>query len=144
MVTYDLLLKKTDSMRWFYHRHRFGGRYRLTNAQHPLGGSHEMGPSAAAARCLQRAHTIRTHPGVSAALSAFFPFVVDIRTRARFLYSAPAKFHHPTLNRSEVIVRTNRQTDSVCLFVCLSVCLTNWQTNRRRWKHWPRYATPVG
>jgi len=35
-------------------------------------GSHEMGPSAAAARCLQRAHTIRMHSGVSAALNAFF------------------------------------------------------------------------
>jgi len=38
----------------------------------------------------------------------------QIRTRARFLYSASkviAKFHHPTFNRSEVIVRTNKQTD---------------------------------
>jgi len=57
-------------------------------------GSHEMGPSAAAARCLQRAHTMRTHPGLSAALSvsAFLSLVtltfdVDIRTRARFLYN---------------------------------------------------------
>jgi len=55
-------------------------------------GNHEMGPSAAAARCLQRAHTIRTHPGLSAALSALLSLVtltfvvdLDIRTRARFL-----------------------------------------------------------
>jgi len=44
-----------------------------------------------------------------------------IRTRARFLYSATNRqFLHPMFNRSEVIV------------------LTNWQTNRRRWKHPPR------
>jgi len=37
-----------------------------------------------------------------------------------------AKFHHPTLNRSEVIVHTSKQT--------------YWQTDRRRWKHPPRFA----
>jgi len=37
-----------------------------------------------------------------------------------------AKFHHPSLNHSEVIVLTNKQT--------------NWQTNRRRWKHTTRSA----
>jgi len=37
-----------------------------------------------------------------------------------------AKFHRPTFNRSEVIVLTNKQT--------------NWQTNRRRWKHPSRSA----
>ena len=36
------------------------------------------------------------------------------------------KFNHPTFSRSAVIVRTNT--------------LTNWQTNRRRWKHRPRFA----
>jgi len=35
-----------------------------------------------------------------------------------------AKFHHHIFNRSEAIMLTNRQT--------------NWQTNRRRWKHPPR------
>jgi len=60
-------LKTTvDSMRWFSHRRRTGGRHPKTPP-----GSYEMGQSAAAARCLQRAHTLRTHPGVSAALSAF-------------------------------------------------------------------------
>jgi len=33
-------------------------------------------------------------------------------------------FHHPMFNRSEVIVLTK----------------TNWQLNRRRWKHPPRSA----
>ena len=37
-----------------------------------------------------------------------------------------AKFHRPTFNRSEVIVLTK------------NFKLTNWQTNRRRWKHPPR------
>jgi len=37
-----------------------------------------------------------------------------------------AKFHHPTFNRSEIIVLTNK--------------LTNWQTNRLRLKHPPRSA----
>jgi len=43
-----------------------------------------------------------------------------------------AKLHHPTFNRSEVIVLTNK--------------LTNTQTNRRRWKTSTslRYAAPVG
>ena len=38
-----------------------------------------------------------------------------------------AKFHRPTFSHSEVTVRTNT--------------LTNWQTNRRGWKHTPRFAT---
>jgi len=37
-----------------------------------------------------------------------------------------AKFHHPTLNRLEVIVQTNKQTDK--------------ETNRRHWKHPPGFA----
>jgi len=41
-----------------------------------------------------------------------------------------AMFHHPTFNCSEVTVLTNKQT--------------NWQTNRRRWKHPPRSATYAG
>ena len=35
----------------------------------------------------------------------------QIRTRPRFLYSAPTpKFHHPVFTRSKVIVLTNKQT----------------------------------
>jgi len=33
---------------------------------------------------------------------------IDIRTRARFFYSAPVKFHRPTFNRSAVIMLTNK------------------------------------
>jgi len=56
-------------------------------------GSHEMGPSAAAVCCLQRAHTIHANPGGALALSAFLSLVTlafdpQIQTRARFLYSA--------------------------------------------------------
>jgi len=40
-----------------------------------------------------------------------------------------AKFHHHLLNRVEVIVLTNKHK------------LTNKQTNRRRRKHSPRFAT---
>jgi len=64
--------------------------------------------------------------GDNSAVFRFFfgPGDLDIWTRARFLYRAPnAKFHHATFNRSEVIMRTN------------------WQTNRRCWKHPPRFAT---
>jgi len=57
-------------------------------------------------------------------------FYLKIRTPARFYHFCTMhltdKFHHPMSNRSEVIVRTNRQT--------------NWQTNRRRWKHPPRFT----
>jgi len=41
-----------------------------------------------------------------------------------------AKFHHPMLNRSAVIVRTNKQTDK--------------QTNKHRWNHPPRPLRYVG
>jgi len=40
-------------------------------------------------------------------------------------------FDRATFSRSEVIVRTNWQTDKQ----------TNTVTNRRRWKHPPRFAT---
>jgi len=65
-------VKRLDSMHWFSHRRRTGGRHPKTPP-----GNHKVGPSAAAvARCLQRAHTIRTHPGVSAALRAFLSLVI--------------------------------------------------------------------
>ena len=99
--------KILDSVCWFSHRRRTGGQhscisYLLTRAkddspnihrtQAPENtpGSHEMGPSAAAARCLLPAHTIRTQAGgVGSAKRVFVPGYVDIRTLARFLYSAP-------------------------------------------------------
>jgi len=69
-------------MRWFSHRRR------------TPPGSHEMGPSAAAARCLQRVHTIRTQPGGSGSAKCVFvpgnlDIDLDIRTWARFLCNAP-------------------------------------------------------
>ena len=42
-------------------------------------GSHKMGSSADAARCLQPAHTIRTHPeGVGSAKRFFVPGDLDL------------------------------------------------------------------
>jgi len=98
-------------MRWFSHRRRTVGRddktalliywlelkiihqtYTARKRPKTAPGSHETGPSAAAARWLQRAHAMRTHPGVSASefLSlATLTFDFDIRTRTRFLYNAP-------------------------------------------------------
>jgi len=74
--------------------------------------------------------------GVSAALSAFFvpgdldlwPLIVTFELGRDFCTTRlTAEFHRPTFNRSEVIVRRNK--------------LTNWQTNRRCWKHPSRFAT---
>jgi len=50
-----------------------------------------------------------------------------------FTMHLTAKFHHPTFNRSEVIVLTNKQT--------------NWQTNKQtplKTSTSLHYATPVG
>jgi len=98
-------------------------------------GSHELGPPAAGARCLQRAHTIRTHPGVSAVLSAFLSLVtwrltLTFKLGRNFCTThLTAKFHHPTFNRLEVIVLTNK--------------LTNKQTPLKTSTSL-RYATPMG
>jgi len=124
--------KMLDSVCWFSHRRRTGGQhscisYLLTRAkddspnihrtQAPENtpGSHEMGPSAAAARCLLQAHTIRTQAGgVGSAKRVFVPGYVDIRTLARFCtVHLTSKFHHPTFNRSEVIMLTNKQTNKL-------------------------------
>ena len=52
---------------------------------------------------------------------------IQIRTRPRFLYSATAsKFHHPMFTCSEVIVVTNKQTNTP------THGQTHKQTNRRR------------
>jgi len=67
-LTFNIIhTQEPVSMRWFFHPRRTGRRHNRTT---PPGN--EIGPSCAVARCLQRAHTIRTHPGVSAAISAFF------------------------------------------------------------------------
>jgi len=58
-----------DSMRWFSHRLRTGRRHSRTL----LAATKWARPLLLYAACtLQRAHTICMHPGVSAALRAFF------------------------------------------------------------------------
>ena len=109
---YSLSINGTSQISLSVKQRRTGGRQPKTPP-----GSHEMDPSAAAARCLQPAHTIRTHPGVSAALSAFLSLVtltcdLDIHTRRDFCTThLTAKFHRPMFNRSEVIVLTNKLTN---------------------------------
>jgi len=126
-------------MRWFSHRRRTGWRH---NCRTPPG-SHDVGLSAAAACCLQRAHTIRTCPrGVGSAKCIFCPqwprpLTLTFKLRRDFctmhLTGITAKCHHRTLNHSEVIVRTNTRTV--------------WQTNRRlplKTSTSLRYAMAVG
>ena len=60
-------------------------------------------------------------------------FDLHIRTRPRFLCSAPTpKFHHAVFTRSEVIVLTNKPAHTP----------TNPQTNRCHWKHPTFFAMP--
>jgi len=144
-------------MRWFSHQHRTGRRKASEDRLGPNRGPFSQADVGLYCRhpqlrrngfccCVQRTAQWRTpYYALSMRMTQqFFVFVpgwplpltfdLDIRTRARFLYNVPltAKFHHPTFNRSEVIVQTN--------------ILTNTLTNRHRWKHHcaPLYATPVG
>ena len=124
------MIIKPDSMHWFSQRRRTGRRHLKTPPS-----SHEVDPSAAAAGCFQQAHTIRMHPGVSAALSTFFvrgdpdlwPLTFKLRQDFCTMHLT-TKFHNPTLNRSEVTVRTNKQTDKQMPNIHLASL---------------RYATPV-
>jgi len=76
-----------------------------------------MGLFAAPARCLQHAHTIRTHLRVSAALSSFLSLMaltIDLEVKlGRDVCTVHliAKFHHHTFNRLEVIVLIDKQTE---------------------------------
>jgi len=101
---------KLDSMCWSSDWHRTGGWHLKT----PLG-SHEMGASTAAARCFQRAHTIRMDlVGVSSTKCPFWPWwrwplTLTFKFGRDFCtLHLTAKFHHPTFNRSEVIVLTKQ------------------------------------
>jgi len=72
----------------------------------------------AAARCFQRAHTIRMHVGVSAALSAFLSLVtltfdLDIQTQARFLHNAPNRQVSSSYVKSFGSYRVDKQTDKL-------------------------------
>jgi len=89
-----------------------------------------MGPSTAAACCLQWLHTIHTHPGGVSSAKCFFcpwwpwPLTLTFELGRGFCtVHLTAKFHHSTFNCSEVIVRTDKLTD------------------RRHWKHPPHFAT---
>ena len=95
------------SMRWFSHRHRTGG------GPHPRGWL---------ANKMQHFFTFFVPDNLDLS-----PFTLTFELGRDFCtMHLTAKFHHPTFNRLEVIVLTNKQRD--------------WQTNRCRWKHPPRYA----
>jgi len=91
-------------MRWFSHRRRTGEglrtRGRLSNKM-----PHFLSPVT-------------------------LTFDLDIRTRARFLYSAPNRQVSSSYVESFGSHRASKQTDK----------LTNSQTNRHRWQHPPRSA----
>ena len=99
-------LTQLDSMRWFSHRPR---------------GPRPRGPLPK--KCHTRTAPHRTMPEQFAAILRFFvPGDLDLwpwhsnSGELRFCrMHLTAKFHHPTFNRSEVIVLTNKQT--------------NWQTD---------------
>jgi len=131
-------------MRWFSHRRSRAGedrsRRNLTEAafnmhcRHSVTpGGHTMESSAAACRVMISAHASPYHAlskGWLNSFSFFVPSALDLwfeLGRDCCTMHLTAKFHHPMFSRSEVIVRTNTQT--------------NWQTNRHRWKHPPRFAT---
>jgi len=127
MLRHLKIKRKLYSMRWFYHRRRSGGRqlhYLFTRPRGPF-------PKKWRTRTTPQ----RTTPEKNAALFSFFvpgdlglwPLTPKFELgRDLCTVHLIAKFHHPTFNRSEVIVLTNKQT--------------NWQTNRRLWKHPPRSA----
>ena len=129
-------------MHWLSHRRRTSGWHNCTTPG-PWGfylghikrfiyntippRRHDMGPPAAAARCLQRAHTIRTHPGgvgsTERVVCPWWPWPLTLTFEFGRDFCAvhlTPTFHHPMLNPTEVILFRNRQT------------------NRRHWKHPPR------
>jgi len=114
-------------MRWFFHR----------RSQSPPGGTQWYRLLVRAACCVRPTYgacpTMHCQLGW---ISSFFRFLslVTLKTfdwpsnSGKIFTMYPiAKFDRPMFSRSEVIVRTNKQT--------------NKQTNRRRWKHPPRFAT---
>jgi len=117
---HSLSFSKLDSMRWFSHR----------RSPSPPGG-HAM-VSSVAACCIWPSYSacpaVHCQWGWLSSISFFvLGLTFDLQTFARFLYSVPtAKFDRPTFSCLEVIVRTSKQT--------------HWQTNRRCWKHPPRFA----
>jgi len=115
-VTHSVEFLPKNSMRWFFHRHS-----RVTSCL-----LWRVNADRIVCCCLLRTAYIRLTRNYALSMEMtqqFFGFVcpwwpwhlnfdVDIRTRAKFLYSPPtATFHRPTFNRSEVIVRTNKLTN---------------------------------
>ena len=102
-------LRKLESMRWFSHRRRNGGRqlhYLFTDG---CGGvAHCHANIRLLIFCISDSanHHIlgRGDPGVG-------PMTPRFELRRDFCtVHLTAKFHHPTFNRSDVIVVTNKQT----------------------------------
>jgi len=79
-------------------------------------GGHAMVSSVAAYCVRPTAHALlcTVNGDDTAVFLSLVTLTFDIRTWLRFLYNAPrltAKFHHPVFNRSEGIMRTNKQTN---------------------------------
>jgi len=127
------VIRILDSMRWF---------------------SHRRSPSPRAARngivccclllaacCVRPSYGARppTHCQWGWLSSSFFVpgdlnlwrLTLTVQLGRDFCTYLTANFDRPMFSRSEVIVRTNWQTDKH----------TNWQTDRRRWKHPSRFAS---
>ena len=121
-------------MHWFSHWRRTGGRhncitYLLTDVLAWPTATLATPTSVCWFFCVVTQQTA-TFWGVGTQGGVCDP---EIRTRARFLYNAPnCQLSSSYVNRSEVIVLTNKQT--------------NWRTKRRRWKTSSSlcYAAPVG
>jgi len=93
----------------------------MTTAQHPLAATKWARPRLLHAVCRERIPFVRTQ-GVLAVLSAFLslltltfdllPLTLTFELGRDFCtVHLTAKFHHPMLNRLEVILWTNKLTD---------------------------------
>jgi len=142
------LLFELDSMRWFSHRRSCAleDRCRQIRTQAAVNvhclhsvtpGGHTKESSAAACSERPTAHASPYYALSMGMTQQFFVFVpgnLDLWPLIpKFelgwdfcTVHLTAKFHHPMFNRSNVIMRTIRQTNKL--------------TNRRRWKHPPRSA----
>jgi len=159
LVVFFIFNVKLDSMRWFSHRRRTGGRKASKDRARPRGplpqaavsaycrhpvtlGCNAMVSSAAACGVRCTAHAllcIVNGDDDNSAVFRFFctrwpwPLTLTFELDRDFCtMHLTAKFRYPTFNRLEVIVRTNKQTN------WHTDKQTNRQTNRRHWKHPPR------
>ena len=117
--TIDKHWRKLDSMRWFSHR-RTGPRPRGPLPKKNMPHEDRVPDNDSRRKC-------RTFRFFIPGDLDLWPLTLTLEIGRDFCtLHLTAKFHVSSyiLNRSEVIVLTNKQT--------------NWQTNRRRWKHPPR------